>query len=158
MDSPSFQSLAQAPRVRAHSTYSAQSSINKHGAISKRSHNDNRDRSISASQADRLYNFAAEQSNTTQADLDQGTINPSSTLGIQWLTPQHSPEPQGFETEEPSLPYPQWTAPTPPRSDSGVPSVSVDFNDLPVTTGISIAPEFAFEQPTSQAEMRYAPY
>ncbi|KAK4612221.1 putative C2H2-type zinc-finger transcription factor orf8 [Fulvia fulva] len=152
MDSPSFQSLAHQPRVRAHSTFAAQSSINKHGAISKRSHLDGRDRSISASQADRLFHFAAEQS-TTQADIDQGTINPSSTLGIQWLTPQHSPEPQGSETEHPIQPYPQWTAPTPPRSDSGVPSVSVDFNDLPVATGISISPEFAFEQPTAQAEM-----
>lgn len=156
MHSPSFQSLAQAPRVRAHSTFSGPSTISKQGAIYKRSHNDHRDRSISASHADRLYNLAADRTNTTQADIDQGTINPSSTLGIQWLTPQHSPEPQGFDTEQPIQPYPQWTVPTPPRSESGIPSVSVDLNDVPVTTGIGLSSEFAFEQPTAQAEMRYA--
>lgn len=158
MDSPSFQSLAQAPRLRAHSTVAALSSITKHGAVSKRPHNNHRDRSISASQADRLYDLAVDQSNTTQADIGSDVLNPSSTLGIQWLTPQHSPEPQGFQAEQPVQPYPQWTVPTPPRSDSGVPSVSIDFNDVPVSTGISIVGDFAFEQPTAQADMRYAIY
>lgn len=150
MDSPLLQSVAQQPsRVRAHSTYNASSTVDKHGAIHKRSNTD-RNRSISTSQADRLYRLAAEQTDLSQADINQDSIAPSS-VGIQWITPQHSPEPQGFATEQSIQPFPQWTAPTPPRSDSGIPNVSIDSNEEPVTC----APDFTFDQPSSSAEMRY---
>lgn len=151
MDSPLLQSAAQHPsRVRAQSSYNAaQSTVDHRGAIHKRSNND-RNRSISTSQADRLYRLAAEQNNQHQPGLSQDSIAPSS-VGIQWITPQHSPEPQGFAPEQSIQPFPQWTAPTPPHSDSGVPNVSIDSNEEAVTC----APDFNFEQPAVSAEMRY---
>ena len=152
MDSPSLQSTTNShpQRVRSHTSFSAQSStVNNRGAIQKRTNDNDRNRSISVSQADRLYRLSAEQ----QANFEHPI--PSTAGGIQWITPQHSPQPQAFTSEQLIEPFPQWTAPTPPRSDSGIPTLSVDANEEPVTTGISVAPEFAFEQPSaSSAEMR----
>lgn len=150
MDSPSFQSATINPnRIRSQTSYST---VNSRGAIQKRGHDNDRSRAISVSQAEKLLQYAADQA--SQADIQQPI--PTSTIagGIEWLTPQHSPQPQSF-TAEPSLePFPQWTAPTPPRSESSFPTVSIDCNDEPGTTGISIAPDFAFEQPSVSAEMR----
>lgn len=153
MDSPSLQSTCINPnRIRSQSSFSTTSSINARGAIQKRSSHADRSRAISVSQAEKLLQYAAEQS--SQADLEHPIPTSTALGGIQWLTPQHSPQPQSF-TAEPSLePFPQWTAPTPPRSESSFPTVSIDCNDEPVTTGISVAPDFAFEQPSVSAEMR----
>lgn len=155
MDSPSLQSTTTAAahpsRARAYTSFSAQSTVNKRGAIQKRTADNDRNRSISVSQADRLYRLAAEQ----QANFEH-PVPSTAGGGIQWITPQHSPQPQPFTSEQLIEPFPQWTAPTPPRSDSGIPSLSVDSNEEPVTTGISVAPEFAFDHPSStSAEMRY---
>lgn len=157
MDSPLLQSAVHQPaRVRAQSSYHANNfhahaAVDKHGAVHKRSNTADRNRSISTSQADRLYRLAAEQNNLTQPDLTQDSIAPSA-LGLhQWITPQHSPEPHGFATEQSINPFPQWTAPTPPRSDSGIPNVPIDSNEEPVTC----APDLTFDQPASSAEMRY---
>lgn len=157
MDSPSLQSTTAAhphpSRVRAHTTsLSAHATVNHRGAVQKRINDNDRNRSISVSQADRLYRLAAEQ----QAAFEHPV--PSTARGIQWITPQHSPQPHHFTPEQLiDSPFPQWTAPTPPRSDSGLPSLSVDASEEPVTTGISVAPDFAFEQPSATAEMRYVP-
>ncbi|KXT03752.1 hypothetical protein AC578_740 [Pseudocercospora eumusae] len=151
MDSPSLQSSPNShpQRLRSHTPFSAQSStVNNRGAIQKRINDNNRNRSISVSQADRLYRLAAEQHANFEHPI------PSTAGGIQWITPQHSPQPQPFTADQLIEPFPLWTAPTPPRSDSGIPTLSVDANEEPVTTGISVAPEFALEHPSaSSAEM-----
>ncbi|KAI5361551.1 hypothetical protein Slin15195_G126660 [Septoria linicola] len=152
MDSPSFQSAIINPnRIRSQSSYSTTSTVNSRGGIQKRSINNDRSRAISVSQAEKLFQFAAQQA--SQADIEHPIPTSTAIGGIQWLTPQHSPQPQSF-TAEPSLePFPQWTAPTPPRSESSFPTVSIDCNEEPATTGISVTPEFAFEQPPVSAEM-----
>jgi hypothetical protein len=151
MNSPSsFQSNP--TRLRAHSSYttpqSSFSSIDHRGAIHKRSHND-RSQSISSLQADRLYQLAADQANHLDGLHDS---NNNSSSDVRWITPQHSPELTGFTSAPPIDPY-QWTAPTPPHSESGIPNVSIDVNDEPATC----APRdySNFEQPTVSAEMRY---
>lgn len=116
--------------------------VDKRGAIQKRSLQ--RARSVSTSQAERLHHFAL--------DHDINALPPTS-IAPQWITPQHSPQPHIF-SDAAVDPFPQWTVPTPPRSDSGVPTVSVDANEVPVTTGISSTQDFTFEQPTASAEMR----
>lgn len=157
MDSPALQpSTAQQPsRLRSFTSTTTSSSVDgRRGAVQKRSSiTGDRNRSISASQADRLYQFAADQS-SNQAEAQSDTIPPAS-LGVQWITPQHSPQLSGFATETTIEPFPQWTAPTPPRSDSGIPTVSIDSED-PVPSSISGAQDFEFEQPTVSPEMRYA--
>lgn len=127
-------------RFRSSSNLSA---INHRGAIQKRC--GERTRSISASQADRLHQLALQQSSLPEA--------PPVLSNLQWLTPQQSPQPLQVFSEPLSIEhFPVWTAPTPPRSDSGVPSVSVDASEDPATTGITVSPDFQYEQPT---EMRY---
>lgn len=147
MDSPHLQSSSQVQRTRANSNLSVHS-FDGRGAIRKRSSERSRDRSISASycsQADRLRQLALDQA--TQPDVS----NLVSTSGIQWITPEHSPQTQPFT--EPSVePFPHWTIPTPPRSDSGVPSVSIDADDKPVTTCIDS--DFQFDQPVTSSDMR----
>ena len=144
MNSPSLQSS----RSRMHTNSSLPVySVDNRGAVQKRT-SSTRHRSISSSQAERLHHFAQQQSE--QAD---DISFPSSNIGYHWLTPQPSPQPQVFP--EPSIePFPPWTVPTPPRSDSGVPTLSVDSNEVTVTPGISAADYSAFGQPTASAEMR----
>ena len=145
MDSPLLQSSNPLQRMRTSSNLSVHS-INNRGAIRKQSLS--RSRSISTSQLERLHQLAVEQSNHPNS-----TAPPPTSIAPQWITPQHSPQPQVFS--EPSVePFPQWTVPTPPRSDSGLPTVSVDSNEVPVTTGISSSQDFNFDQPTASAEMR----
>jgi len=148
MDSPHFQSTSYPQRVRTDSNLSVQS-IDNRGAIRKRSTERPRDRSVSASHTDRLYQLALEQSSQTDASVN------SSTTGLQWITPEHSPQPQSLFAEPSLEPFPTWTVPTPPRSDSGVPTVCVDVSDKPAVTGISVSTSFRFDQPTTTAEMRY---
>jgi hypothetical protein len=145
MDSPHLQSPHPLQRMRTTSNLSVHP-VDKRGAIQKRSIQ--RARSVSTSQAERLHHFAVNQINS----VDRQAVPPTS-IAPQWITPQHSPQPQLF-SDPPVDHFPQWTVPTPPRSDSGVPTVSVDANDVPVTTGISSTQDFSFEQPTASAEMR----
>lgn len=147
MDSPSLQPSSHLQRMRTSSNLAVHSPVDSRGAVRKRT--SSRHRSVSTSQVDRLHQFALGQSNHTNNNPP-----PPNSLGPQWITPQHSPQPQVFS--EPSIePFPQWTVPTPPRSESGLPTVSVDANDEPVTTGISSTQDFNFEHPTASAEMRY---
>lgn len=143
MDSPhAFQSPTGLQRMRTNSTLSVQSANNR-GAIRKRS--SSRTQQISASHAERLHQLALDQAENSSL--------PSASIRSQWITPQQSPQPHAFV--QPSLEsYPQWTVPTPPRSDSGVPTVSVDASEVPVTTGISSTQDFNFEQSTASADMR----
>ena len=147
MDSPHLQSLSQPQRVRTNSSLSVHSSVDHQEAIRKHT-NSKRFWSISASQADRLHSLALHQPS-------QGESRPVFS-SLQWLTPQQSPQPQPVFSSEPSSiePFPTWTAPTPPRSDSGVPSVSADASEDPALTGITVSQEYQFEQPTTSAEMR----
>lgn len=145
MDSPHLQSTHPLQRMRTTSNLSVHP-IDKRGAIQKRTLQ--RARSVSSSQAERLHQFALDQA----SQGDSNSFQPTS-IAPQWITPQHSPQPQIF-SETPIDHFPQWTVPTPPRSDSGVPTVSVDANEVPVTTGISSTEDFNFEQPTTSAEMR----
>ncbi|CAK3971550.1 Hypothetical predicted protein [Lecanosticta acicola] len=156
MDSPSLQhsSLPHPSRLRSYtSSFSGHSAVDsRRGAIQKRPSFSDRNRSISVPQADRLYRLAAEQT-SHQPEVQPNCIPPTS-LGVQWITPQHSPQLSGFTTEPAIGPFPQWTAPTPPRSDSGLPTVSIDSEE-PAADAIRGAHDFDFEQPTVSAEMRY---
>ena len=143
MDSPQLQSSHPLQRMRTTSNLTVHS-VNSRGAIQKPTLS--RARSVSTSQAERLHQFALDQS-------DHHPLPPTS-IAPQWITPQHSPQPHLF-ADPPVEHYPQWTVPTPPRSDSGVPTVSVDANEAPVTTSISSTQDFDFEQPTASAEMRF---
>ena len=150
MDSPHLQTSHPLHRMRTNSNLSVHSahSIDSRGGIRKPSLP--RSRSISTSQLERLHQLAVEQSSQSNV-----SVPPPTSIAPQWLTPQHSPQPQVFS--EPSYESsPQWTVPTPPRSDSGVPTVSLDANEVPVTTGISTSQDFNFEQPTASADMRCA--
>ncbi|KAK3715537.1 hypothetical protein LTR37_007025 [Vermiconidia calcicola] len=141
MDSPLLQS-SQLQRIRTNSNLSLHS-VDSRGAVRKRSLS--RSRSVSTSQADRLYRLTLEPSYPS----DGGQLPPTS-IAPQWLTPQHSPQPQLY-SEHSLDSFPLWNVPTPPRSDSGAPSV--DANEVPVTTDISTTYDFSFEQPTASAEM-----
>ena len=145
MDSPRLQSSHPLQRMRTTSNLSVHS-IDNRGAVQKRTLQ--RTRSVSTSQADRLHQLALQQGN-----LGDNNPLPPTSIAPQWITPQHSPQPQIF-SEPPVEHYHHWTVPTPPRSDSGLPTVSVDANEVPVTTGISSTQDFNFDQPTASAEMR----
>ena len=146
MDSPHLQSSDQLRRMRTNSNLSVHS-VDNRGAIQKRSLS--RSRCVSTSQADRFHQLSLEPS--VHAG---GNSIPPTSIGPQWLTPQHSPQPPIF-SDHSVEPFPQWTVPTPPRSDSGLPTVSVDANEEPVSTGISSTHDFSYEQPTASADMRY---
>ena len=148
MDSPHLQSSTYPQRVRTNSNLSV-NSASYPGGIRKRS--TSRSRAISTSQADRLQQLALDDPD--QADFQSG---PPVSAGLQWITPQHSPQPHIFSEPSNVEPFPQWTVPTPPRSDSGVPTLSVDASEDPATTGVSSSQSFNFEtQPTTSAEMRF---
>ncbi|TKA27965.1 hypothetical protein B0A50_04031 [Salinomyces thailandicus] len=117
------------------------------GAIRKRSFERSRDRSVSVTQAERLHQLVLDQA--TQPDVCALT----STSGIEWITPEHSPQPQTLFSEPSIEPFPTWTVPTPPRSDSGGPSVSVDTNEESVTTSISSSTDFSFDPPVTSSDM-----
>ncbi len=145
MDSPISQTSSQLQRMRTHSNLSLHSTDNR-GAIRKRTPSFSR--SVSNAQVDRLYQYALEQSNAAES------CGVSLTSAPHWLTPQSSPQPQVFQDSHVE-PFPQWSVPTPPRSDSGLPTVSIDTNEVSVTTGISPHSDFIYHhQPTAAAEMR----
>ncbi|KAK5172954.1 uncharacterized protein LTR77_003076 [Saxophila tyrrhenica] len=147
MDSPLSQASSQLQRMRTYSNYSVHPLDNR-GAVRKRAPSSSQ-YSVSATQADRLYQYALEQQSSAAE-----SCGVSLTSAPHWLTPQSSPQPQGFpEAHQHIEPFPQWSVPTPPRSDSGLPTV-FDANEVPVTTGISATADFTFhQQPTAAAEM-----
>jgi hypothetical protein len=158
MDSPAaFQSPSSHPsRSRAPNTLSRPRTtshavaVDSRGAIQKRSRQNDRTRSISLSQ-DRLFRLATEQSNIQYISSTTSIPDPSLGLQLQWITPQHSPQAQGFS--EPVIEaFPQWSVPTPPRSDSGIPNV-VDSDDSSTCIGTSAGFDH-FEPATSAEEMR----
>ncbi|KAK4908909.1 hypothetical protein LTR49_022272, partial [Elasticomyces elasticus] len=153
MDSPYLQSASQPQRVRTNSNLSVRS-IDQRAGIRKQSFD--RSRSVSTSQVDRLQQLAL--------DCEQPDFQPTpNTAGYQyqWITPRHSPQPENIFSEQsenlfseqPVESYPAWSVPTPPRSDSGLPTVCLDGTEEPVTTGISLSQSFAFDAPTTSAEM-----
>lgn len=147
MDSPLLQSCSLPQRTRTSSNLSVHS-YDGRGAIRKRSFERSRDRSVSVTQAERLHQLVLDQA--TQPDVCALT----STSGIEWITPEHSPQPQTLFSEPSIEPFPTWTVPTPPRSDSGGPSVSVDTNEESVTTSISSSTDFSFDPPVTSSDMR----
>ncbi|KAF1824951.1 uncharacterized protein K489DRAFT_145753 [Dissoconium aciculare CBS 342.82] len=159
MDSPAaFQSPSSHPsRSRAQTnnlsrprTTSYAVAVDSRGAIQKRSRQNDHTRSISLSQ-DRLFRLATEQSNAQFVPPTTSIPDPSLGLQLQWITPQHSPQPQGFS--EPVIEaFPQWSVPTPPRSDSGIPNV-VDADDSSACIGSSAGFDH-FEPATAAEEMR----
>lgn len=147
MDSPFLQSRpVDLQRMRAGSNISLHS-VDGRGAIRKRS--PSRSRALSSAQAERLHQYALEQANQV---TDISPFTPTS-LGSNWITPQHSPQPQVYSSTAVE-PFPQWSVPTPPHSESGVPIVSIDPNEEPTTTSISASSDFAFAQATTSTEMR----
>lgn len=146
MDSLRAQSPSQLHRIRTDSNLSVYSNKSR---IERRS-SSTRARSVSTSQADRIHQLVL------QADQKEpnSSLRPTA-FGTHWLTPQHSPQPQ-YTSDTSVEPFPQWTVPTPPRSDSGLPTVSVDVNDQRATTGLSSTQDFDFDPPTASADMRYA--
>jgi hypothetical protein len=103
---------------------------------------------------------------TLQAERIQQALQPYSTsdfqptslvsAGLQWVTPQHSPQPHLFPDHAATESFPQWSAPTPPRSDSGAPSLSVDATKESTVSSNGSTQPFDFGQSTSTADMRYA--
>jgi len=99
-----------------------------------------------------------------QAERIQQALNPYSTpdfqpsslisSGLQWVTPQHSPQPHLFVDQTATESFPQWAAPTPPRSDSGAASLSIDANKESTTTESNPSQTFDFGQTTSTTDMR----
>lgn len=99
-----------------------------------------------------------------QAERIQQSLNPYSTpdfqpsslisSGLQWVTPQHSPQPHLFPDQTATESFPQWAAPTPPRSDSGAPSLSIDASKESSTSGTNSTQSFDFGPTTSTADMR----
>ena len=133
--------------MRSNSNLSVHS-VDSRGAIRKRSLS--RSRPLSSTQTERLHQYALDQAN----QVNSIPSFPPTSVGTSWITPQQSPQPHVFP-DSGVEPFPQWTVPTPPHSDSGVPSVSVDANEEPVTTSISASQNFTFAQPTTSSEMRY---
>lgn len=147
MDSPYLQSTSNVFRPRTNSSLSVHSSSTPTG-IRKRSVS--RGRSVSASQTERLHQLALDGSATP----DFQPLPPPST-GADWFTPQPSPQPHLFPDASLVETLPQWTVPTPPRSDSGVPSLSIDPGEDPLTTCVSSSQDYTFQTNTTTAEMRY---
>lgn len=148
MDSPYLQSQSSSDlqRMRSNSNLSVQS-VDSRGAIRKRSLS--RSRPLSSAQTERLHQYALDQAN----QLNGISSYQPTSIANNWITPQQSPQPHVF-SDSGVEPFPQWTVPTPPHSDSGVPSVSIDVNEEPVTSTISTSQDFTFAQPTASAEMR----
>ena len=150
MDSPHLQSPPHLQRLRTNSSLSVHSAVDSRGAIRKRSSERTRSTSNS-SQVHRLQHLSLDHA-------DQFISQPVTlaSFGVEWFTPQHSPQPQSIFPDSSSLePFPTWSAPTPPRSDSGVPTVSLDANDEPVTSGNCVSQSnLSFDPPVTSAEMR----
>lgn len=147
MDSPYLQSQSSdLQRIRSNSNLSVHS-VDSRGAIRKRSLS--RSRPLPSAQAERLHQYALDQA----SQVDNITSFAPTPIGGSWITPQQSPQPQIY-TESGVEPFPQWTVPTPPHSDSGVPSVSIDANEETAAAAISTSAEFTFTQPTASSEMR----
>ena len=153
MDSHPLQSSSPFQRARATSNLPLQS-IEARGAIRKRSSERYRDCSISSSQAERLHQLALDP--WSQADSSALT----STSGLQWITPEHSPQAQPLSSE-PSISdasieaLSAWSVPTPPQSDSGVPSFCLDSNEKPAIPASASPADFQLDQAPTSSEMRY---
>ena len=147
MDSPYLQSTVNGFRPRASSTLSIHSSAHPTG-IRKRS--GSRGRAISASQAERLHQLIFDGSSTPELQPQ-----PSTSTSSQWYTPQPSPQPSLFADASIVDAVPQWNVPTPPRSDSGVPSLSVDASEDPLAGCVTSSQDYTFQTSTTSAEMRY---
>lgn len=147
MDSPLSQGPTQLHRMRTYSNLSVHS-IDGHGAIRKRT--PSLSRTTSTPQIERLYQLALEQSNCSDS------TGVSLTSAPRWLTPHSSPQPHIFSDSNVEQ-FPEWGVPlTPPRSDSGLPTVSVDVNEVPVTTGLSSSTVSPFDHnSTASADMRF---
>lgn len=144
MDSPFRQASPPSFRSRTDSSLSIHSKSNYSG-IRKRSSSPSH---FSAAQAERI-----QQALHPYPTPD---FQPSSLIsaGLQWVTPQHSPQPHLFPDQTATEPFPQWTAPTPPRSDSEAPSLSVDANKESTTSGVSSSQNYDFGPSTSTTDMR----
>jgi hypothetical protein len=149
MDSPLRQSSPPSNyRSRTDSSLSVHSK-SIYSGIRKRSSSPSH---FSAAQAERIHQALNPYSTPD--------FQPSSLIstGLQWVTPQPSPQPHLFPDQSANEPFPQWAAPTPPRSDSGAPSLSIDASKESATSGANSSQTFDFGQPTSTADMRYAFY
>ncbi|KAK3111788.1 hypothetical protein LTR53_012596, partial [Teratosphaeriaceae sp. CCFEE 6253] len=140
--------LSQPPRVRTNSNLSVRS-IDQRAGIRKPSLD--RARSISTSHVDRLSQLALHPADPSPDDFEPSSQTPASA-GFQWITPGHSPQPQTIFADPYALePFPTWSVPTPPHSDSGLPTVSIGEED--VTAGLRTPQAFVFDPPSAAAEM-----
>ncbi|RMY47615.1 hypothetical protein D0863_15598, partial [Hortaea werneckii] len=134
MDSHPLQSSSPFQRARATSNLSLQS-IDARGAI-----------------PERLHQLALDP--WSQADSSALT----STSGLQWITPEHSPQAQPL-LSEPSISdasieaLSAWSVPTPPQSDSGVPSFCLDSSEKPVIPASASPADFQLDQAPTTSEM-----
>lgn len=146
MDSPLRQASPPSFRSRTDSSLSVHSK-SIYSGIHKRSSSPSH---FSAAQAERIQQALHPYSTPD--------FQPSSLIsaGLQWVTPQHSPQPHLFPDQTVTEPFPQWTAPTPPGSDSEAPSLSIDASKEPTASGVSSNQNYDFGPSTSTADMRYA--
>lgn len=144
--SPLTFDAAHQQRLRGNSIHPLQA-INNHGAVRKRTVSE-RSLSESVAHAERLHSILAlgQCANSTSHAT-------APTSGLRWPTPHPSPQPEPILADASVEPFPTWTVPTPPRSDSGIPTVSIDVNDEPARAGIRASNDFQFDQPTTSAEM-----
>lgn len=145
MNSPHLQTTAFPNRTRTNSNLSVHS-VDNRGAIRRRS--GSRSRSVSVSHAERIRELALQ---SARADYQAA---PNTTHGLEWTTPHPSPQPQLLSQS--SEPFSQWGVPTPPHSESGLPTLSVDSNQESARSGVSAAQGYSFDHPTTSAEMRCA--
>ena len=145
--------------------YSAIASpVNASGAIRKSAihHNRNHPKATALSRArsssshnnhaERLYNLALDLA--PSATSNSQSITPTSA-GLNWITPLPSPQTHPYNTTNID-PIPEWTLPTPPRSDSGVPPACIDTSKDPIVAASLVAsPELAFDEPSNNSEMRF---
>ena len=109
-----------------------------------------RSRSVSTTQAGRLWQLATDSSNNSS---DIGT---RSSGDRSWITPEHSPH-SAVALPQPALEILSSCSslPTPPRSDGGVSRLSFDGPDQSTTCASSEALGFQLHLPMTSAEMRY---
>ncbi|KAM0717424.1 hypothetical protein Q7P37_007276 [Cladosporium fusiforme] len=140
MDSPIRQASPNHLRTRTDSSFSVQST-SLYPGIRKRSSSPSH---FSAAQTARIQQAFQPFSTSDFAP------NSLVSAGLQWITPQQSPQPHLFPDTTVAESLSQWTVPTPPRSDSGLPPLSIDANK---DSGVVPTQDNDFGQSSNNVEM-----
>ena len=88
-----------------------------------------------------------------QSDDAEISSIPVASLGLQWITPQASPQLHTVYADSAPEAFSTWAVPTPPQSELGFPILSFDDDDGPESTGGTF-PEYSFKESTPATGMR----